>query len=374
MLELSIRKSLGDFALDVAWASEGEVVCLFGASGSGKSLTLQCLAGLTRPDAGTITVAGRCLFDHERGINVRPQERHLGYVFQGYALFPHLTVEANIAFGLFDRPASERRRRAGELIEQLGLGPAATLKPGQLSGGQQQRVALARAIAPEPALLLLDEPFSALDAPLRRQLREEVGAIIRRYAKATVIVTHDLAEAFQLADRIVIYDRGRVVQTALRDDIIAAPASEHVARLLGFRNVLRGRVQAVDADLVSLEWHGQILTAPIPPSTGPLSAGQEVTFFVRPEHIRFVPKDRPPRRDGRMNRLRASIVDRADLGASYSLRLAVEGPDRATAELLEVDVPRLVYQLLGLNRDPHWEIAIQPSAIQLVSGASSRKA
>ncbi|MBS1117423.1 MAG: putative transporter ATP-binding protein, partial [candidate division NC10 bacterium] len=241
-LELKIRLELNGFALDVAWTAGGGVSVLFGPSGAGKTLTLQCLAGLVRPDAGRIVVDGRVLFDSAAGIHVPPQERRLGYVFQGYALFPHLTVRSNVAFGLRRRPAAERDRRTAEVVERLGLRGLEDRYPRELSGGQRQRVALARALATEPALVLLDEPLSALDLPLRRALRDELQAILADWKMPAVLVTHDFAEAYQLGDRVVIYEAGRIRQAAPRGDLVWQPASESVARILGFRNLLRGTV------------------------------------------------------------------------------------------------------------------------------------
>ncbi len=175
MLSVTLTKRFPGFTLDVSWEADDRIVALFGPSGAGKSLTLGCLAGLVRPDTGRIVVNGRTFDDVAGGVHLPPQARRLGYVFQGYALFPHLTVAENVAFGLRDRPRAERRRRAGEVLERLGLGEVADRHPRELSGGQQQRVALGRALAPDPELLLLDEPLSALDAPLRRQLRDELG-------------------------------------------------------------------------------------------------------------------------------------------------------------------------------------------------------
>src|SRR3990167_3973541 len=164
MLSLSIKTALPGFSLDVAWEAGEKVVALFGPSGAGKTLTLQSLAGLVRPDEGRIGVAGRGVFDSATGMSVRPQERRLGYVFQGYALFPHLSVEDNVGYGLRTLAQEARRRRVAEGMERLGLRGPARRHPRELSGGQQQRVALARALAGDPGLLLLDEPLSALDA------------------------------------------------------------------------------------------------------------------------------------------------------------------------------------------------------------------
>ena len=171
-------KALPGFTLDVAWDADDPVVALFGPSGAGKTLTLQCLAGVVRPDSGHVEVDGRVFFDSATGVDVPPQQRGLGYVFQGYALFPHLSVAGNVGFGIAHWPRERRRARVGEVLERLGLAALAARRPRELSGGQQQRVALGRALAPDPALLLLDEPLSALDGPLRRAVRAELGRII----------------------------------------------------------------------------------------------------------------------------------------------------------------------------------------------------
>jgi molybdate transport system ATP-binding protein len=215
-LEVAVRKSLPGFTLDVEWSAGDGVAALFGPSGAGKTLTLQCLAGLVRPDAGRIVVDGQVLFDSAAGIDVAPQRRHVGYVFQGYALFPHLSVRDNVGFGLRERGRIERRRREDEVMARLGLEVLAERRPRELSGGQRQRVALGRALATDPALLLLDEPLSALDLPLRHALRDDLREVLTGWGIAAVLVTHDLTEAYRLGDRIVVYEEGRVIQAAPR--------------------------------------------------------------------------------------------------------------------------------------------------------------
>ena len=292
---MQVVKRLPAFSLEVDWQAGDEVVALFGPSGAGKTLTLQCLAGLVRPDRGRIVVGGEVFFDSDAGIDVPTQRRRLGYVFQGYALFPHLSVEDNVGYGLRGRPREERRRRAGEVLERLGLDGLGARRPRELSGGQQQRVALGRALAVDPGLLLLDEPLSALDTPLRRQLRRELAAILREWRKATVLVTHDLAEAFQLADRVVVYDKGRVVHASPKAELLSAPASEQVARLMGVRNILRGRVLKAAPDRIQLDWRGHVLEAVNSPSHSYLpEPGAELAFFIRPEYVRLIRKDRSP--------------------------------------------------------------------------------
>ena len=218
-VSVAITKRFPGFTLDVSWEAEQSVLGLFGPSGAGKTLTLQCLAGLIRPDAGRIVVGERVFFDAAAGVDLSPQQRRIGYVFQGYALFPHLTVVKNIAFGLQGRPRLDRARRISEVIERLGLRGLEQRYPRELSGGQRQRVALGRALAIDPALLLLDEPLSALDAPLRRALRDELREILSGCGTAAVVVTHDFTEAYRLADRIIVYEDGRVIQSAPRSEL-----------------------------------------------------------------------------------------------------------------------------------------------------------
>jgi molybdate transport system ATP-binding protein len=368
VIAFACEKRFPGFALEAAWEAGEEVVALFGHSGAGKSLTLQCLAGLVRPDAGRIAVGGVTFFDSAARVHLPPRRRRIGYVFQGYALFPHLTVEQNVAFGLGGRPRAARRRRTAEVVERLGLGGLEGRYPRELSGGQQQRVALGRALALDPALLLLDEPLSALDAPLRRQLRGDLARTIRDWRVPTVLVTHDLAEAFQLADRIVVYERGRVVQAAPKSALLTRPASERVARLFGVGNILRGTVVDATTTAIRIAWRGHVLTAGNSPSHAYLPPpGTEVAFFVRPEYVRLIRKDRPG--PDHPNRLEGRIVGETDMGTSWLLRFEVEGggPPGEPADL-EIQVATLVYEMLALDRDRRWAVSIQPSAIQVLPG------
>jgi molybdate transport system ATP-binding protein len=369
-LEVTLRKRLPGFALDVAWTAGDGVVVLFGPSGAGKSLTLQCLAGLVRPDAGRIVVDGRTFFDGAAGVHLPPQARRLGYVFQGYALFPHLTVAENVAFGLRDRSRGERRARAAPVLERLGLGGLADRYPRELSGGQQQRVALGRALAPDPEVLLLDEPLSALDAPLRRQLREDLGRLIREWGKTVVLVTHDLAEAYQLGDRLVVYEAGRVVQAAPKDELLLRPASETVARLTGMRNIVRGTVVKASADRIEIAWRGHTVEAVnslAHPYLAP--AGTPVAFFVRPEYVRLIRKDRAgPDPAHHMNHLSGRIVGEVDQGTAWALLFRLDGPGEPSqgAYDLEIEVPKLVYEMLDVARDRHWEVTMHRGALQVL--------
>jgi len=367
---VEITKRLPEFTLDVAWSAGDGVAVLFGPSGAGKTLTLQCLAGLIRPDAGRIVVDDRVLFDSAAGVDLPPQQRRVGYVFQGYALFPHLTVGQNVAFGLRDRPRAERLARAAEVMERLGLGGLTHRRTGELSGGQRQRVALGRALAIDPALLLLDEPLSALDAPLRRSLRNELRTILSGWGTAAVLVTHDFTEAYQLADRIVIYENGRVIQSAPRAELLWQPASEAVARIMGLRNVLQGTVVKAMPDRIQISWRGLMLEAVNSPTRSYLPPPESpIAFFIRPEYVRLIRKDRgAPDAAHHMNLMRGRIVGESDFGMVWSLRLRLDAPGApAQGDFdLEVEVPRLVYEILEIERDRHWEFSIHRGSIHVL--------
>jgi len=369
-LEVRLAKRLPGFTLDVAWSAGDGIAVLFGPSGAGKTLTLQCLAGLLRPDAGRVLVDGRVLFDAEAGVDVAPQQRRVGYVFQGYALFPHLSVADNVGFGLRNRSRVVRRERVAAVLARLGLGGLERRSPRELSGGQRQRVALGRALAIDPALLLLDEPLSALDAPLRRALRDELRALLRELGMAAVVVTHDFTEAYRLADHIVVYDAGRVVQAAPRAELLWQPASEAVARIVGVRNVLHGTVLKATSDRIQFRWREQTLEAVNSPTRSYLPpAGSALAFFIRPEYVRLIRKDRGPADPGHhMNLMSGVVVGEEDFGTTWTLRFRLDVPGApAQGDFdLEVEVPHLVYEILEIARERRWEFSIHRGSIHVL--------
>jgi len=326
-----------------------------------------------RPDRGRVVVNGRTLLDTAAGVDLPPQARRLGYVFQGYALFPHLSVADNLAFGLRGRPRAERQARVREVVARLGLGGLADRYPRELSGGQQQRVALGRALAPDPELVLLDEPLSALDAPLRRQLRDDLGAILSDWGKAAVLVTHDLAEAYQLASTVVVYDNGRAIQSAPRTELLWQPASEAVARVMGIRNILRGSVVKATADGIQFRWRGQLLEGANSPTRSYLpEPGSALAFYIRPEYVRLIRKDRGgPDAQHHTNLMSATVVREADAGTVWTLYLRLDepGPPAQGDYDLEVEVPKLVYEILEIPRDRSWQISIHRGSIQVLPSA-----
>jgi len=371
-LHVNVVKHLPGFTLNVEWGGGDGVVALFGPSGAGKSLTLHCLAGLIRPDRGRIVVDGRMFFDAATGVEVTPQQRRVGYVFQSYALFPHLTVAENIGFGLRDRPRRLRQERTGVVLERLGLNGLGARRPSELSGGQRQRVALGRALAIDPALLLLDEPLSALDAPMRAGLRDELRGLLVDWGIPAVIVTHDFAEAYRLGDRIVVYDAGRVIQSALRSELLWQPASESVAHIIGIRNVLRGTVIKATPDRIQLRWRGLMLEAVNSPTRAYLPPPETpIAFFIRPEYVRLIRKDRgAPDPQHHMNLMSGRIVDETDFGTTWALRIRLDepGPPAQGEYDLEVEVPRLVYEILEIARDRRWQLSVHRGSIQVLPG------
>ena len=230
-VSVRFRKVLEGFSLDIAWEAESEIIVLFGPSGAGKSMTFQAMAGLSPLLEGHVRVGETVFYDSEKGIDLPPQAREVGYLFQHYALFPHMIARQNILYG-HDDP----KHAGGELEQMIQLFHLQGLEeryPGELSGGQKQRVALARALMRKPKILLLDEPLSAIDLSVRRAIRSELKSLQRRLSIPMVIITHDLGEAMSMADRLIIYDRGSVIQSGRPIDIVEHPADDRVAELVG---------------------------------------------------------------------------------------------------------------------------------------------
>jgi iron(III) transport system ATP-binding protein len=255
----------------------GSMCVVLGPSGSGKTTLLRLIAGLESADAGRIMLGGRVLTDVDGGVELRPEKRRIGMVFQDWALFPHLTVGENVAFGLGRRETSNPR--VAEVLEMVGLGGYAMRTPGTLSGGQQQRVALARALAPQPEVLLLDEPFSNLDVALRVRVRTEVHRLLADAGVTAVFVTHDQQEAFVLGDQVVVMRDGVVVQASTPADLYAHPVDTWVASFVGDANLLLAEASG-DTAVTEL---GNIDLAT--PAHGP------VEVLVRPEHLAVVDGD-----------------------------------------------------------------------------------
>ena len=241
-LLVDIRKQLGDFRLDVRFTAENGVTTLLGASGCGKSMTLKCIAGIEKPDEGRIVLDGEVLFDSEKKINLPPQKRRVGYLFQNYALFPNMTVRQNILCGLCrEKDRAVREKRLREMLMLMQLEGLENHKPAQLSGGQQQRTALARIVVSEPRVLLLDEPFSALDGHLRDSLKIELRDLLDRFGREVLMVTHDRNEAYNMSSRIAVMDEGRLLTVKPSKALFADPGTVQAAVLTGCKNIVPAR-------------------------------------------------------------------------------------------------------------------------------------
>ncbi|RDD61419.1 ABC transporter ATP-binding protein [Ferruginivarius sediminum] len=266
-------QALDDLSLSIA---AGELVCLLGPSGCGKTTALRIAAGLEHLQHGRVLLDGRPVADAKR--DMPPEQRSVGLVFQDYALFPHLTVLENVTFGLRKQPARKREARAREVLDQVGMADYAEAHPHMLSGGQQQRVAVARALAPRPRVMLLDEPFSGLDAALRNQIRDETLHVLKESGAATLMVTHDPEEAMFMADRVILMRAGRIVQAGPPAQLYAAPTDKFVASFFGDINRLRGIVRG-----------GRAATPFGDVDAQGLADGTEVEILIRPEALRLQP-------------------------------------------------------------------------------------
>lgn len=327
-LEARVQLGRGDFSLDLSLdADDGDTIGLLGPNGSGKSTTLRCLAGLEAPQTGRIDIAGVTVVDTTRGIDLPPEQRSVGFVFQDYLLFPHMSVLDNVAFGLRARGEARQsaERRARDWLDRLEIGDLASRKPGRLSGGQAQRVALARALVIEPDLLLLDEPLAALDAGTRASVRSLLRRHLADFHGAVVMVTHDPMDAMVLADRVVVLEDGRAVQEGTPGDVARRPESVYVAQLVGV-NMLRGHAHD---GVVDLDDGGEIRIADVAIS-GP------VIVALRPEAISVHLQHPEGSARNVWHSPVSSLEARGDL-----VRLEVEGPPALTAVITPAAVADL---------------------------------
>lgn len=309
----------------------GEVVGLLGPSGCGKTTLLRIAAGLEVLRCGRVTIGGHVVADAARGLHVAPEARRVGLMFQDYALFPHLTVRDNVAFGLNGR-ARQRRAWVTQAMQRVGLEQLADSYPHTLSGGEQQRCALIRALAPEPEVLLLDEPFSGLDVTLRRQIREETLDLLRESGVATLIITHDPEEAMFMADRLLVMAQGCLVQEGSPSEIYLRPRNPFVATLFGQVNHLSGVV------------HGHRVATVLGPVVAPdLADGVPAVVLVRPEGLIIGPEGTD---------VSARVVSARLLGRASHLLLAVDGRTAPLQALVPGVVLPAAGTTVGVRPDP----------------------
>jgi molybdate transport system permease protein len=354
-LEVQIAKKLGDFALDVSFAAGNTPLSILGASGAGKSMLLRCVAGLERPDRGRVALNERILFDSERKVNLPARERRIGMLFQHYGLFPHRTVKENIAFGLRYLPEQERENRVAALVERTHLAGLENRYPRQLSGGEQQRAALARALAIEPEGLLLDEPLSALDTHLRSQMEAELQSTFDQFARPSLLVTHNIEEAYRLGEKLLVLAKGKVAAFGAKDEIFRCPPSLEVARLTGCKNFSDAR--AIDEHAVeAIDWNCRLRVAQ------PVTA-DAARVGIRAHHIRLVESGAV---SSGANIFPGWLVRASETPFRMTLYLRVQQPPDASGEYhLQAEVTKERWQKLRDQPSP-WKLVLPEDAVFLL--------
>jgi len=337
-----------DLSLSIA---PGELLALVGPSGAGKSTALRCIAGLHQVGQGHIACAGATWFDSAAGVNLPPHRRAVGLVFQDYALFPHMTAAANVMAAMGHLPRAARPARVRDLFARVHLCGLEDRRPAELSGGQQQRVAVARALARDPAILLLDEPFSAVDRATRRRLQSELAALRRSLAIPILLVTHDLEEALALADRMVVMHEGQGLQAGTPLELLTRPASAQVARVLDLRNLFQGQVERHSAEATLLRWAGHLIEAPLSPGFAP---GAAVDWLVRAGGVELSQDDAA---------IPARITELRPMGEEARLTLDVQDP---AGEVLSLATPLQGALEKGLAVGVRCRVTLRREAIHLM--------
>jgi len=343
MIEVKIKKAYPDFVLDVAFSVNNETLTLFGPAGSGKSMTFQCISGLLQPDEGYIVINNRLVYDSKKGINLLPRERKIGYIFQNYSLFPHMTVRNNIAFGLAGLNKRQRAEKVQRLINTMHLNGLEERYPWQLSGGQQQRVALARALAMEPEILLLDEPFSALDSHIKEELEREILELKSYYNGDVLLITHNLEEAYRLSSRIAVYQEGRIVQSGRKEDVLQNPINQKVAALTGMKNIIPGKLDHLEGDVAVCSTPMGQITVNTSQRIASFSDEDNILLGIRPEHVLIT-------ENGGQNSFKARLVSGLDGITSRQYEFYPLGAAGSRCKVI-VSVPKTLNAYLYLPPD-----------------------
>jgi len=355
-LEVAIEKQVSGFRLDIEFTANSTPLGLLGASGSGKTMTLRAVAGLDSPDCGRIVLHGRVLFDSAHRINVPARERRIGLLFQNYALFPHLTVAQNIAFGLRRVPEPERALRVEKQLAAVHLDHLARRYPASLSGGEQQRVALARALAVEPAALLLDEPFSALDTHLRSAVERQLCEALETYRGSTLFVSHNLEEAYRVCGELVVLAGGRVAARGPKEEIFRQPPTLEVARLTGCKNFSRAR-RSVDGFVEALDWGCALRVTQE-------FAKPPARVAIRAHHIRVRASGTPAQR--RDNIFQCWLAAMTETPFRVTLDLRVGGPPASPADFhVQAEVFKQEWESFR-NLPQPWQVELAPDRIFLL--------
>jgi molybdate transport system ATP-binding protein len=339
------------FSLDVEFQAAVGVTVLFGPSGSGKTLTLESIAGFVKPDSGRILLDDEILFDAAAQVHLPPRRRNCGYVFQNYALFPHMSLRDNLLFAAERRPRLERHRRVGEMLERFQLTAVAVRRPHEVSGGEQQRCSIARALIGQPRLLLLDEPARGLDAPLRAQLYAVLRQVRSDFNLPILLVTHDLDECFELGQQMLVLREGRIVQSGPPRQVLDQPAGFEVARLLGIPNLFQAEITALDPgrNTSRLRTERFELTGPYFPGR---LLGDRVWVCVRPEELAVAPHNGSRREP---NQVPARLVRVSEKPRAVRLEFAGD---------LFVEISREEFERQKDNKE--WLVAFPPHALRVL--------
>jgi molybdate transport system permease protein len=354
LLELDIEKALESFTLRVQFQAGRGALGLLGASGAGKSMTLRLISGVVTPDRGRIVLNGRPLYDSAAGTHMPPARRRIGVVFQDYALFPHMTVAANIDFGLHGLPPAERRARVQQQLQQMRIADLARRYPGEISGGQRQRVAIARCMAMQPDALLLDEPFAALDPHLRRQTEGQLRETLAAYHGIVLFVTHDMEEAFRFCTDLLVLDRGQVIASGPRQQLFDQPRTVTAARLTGCKNIARAQLISTQTQRIAVpEWQCELALNTTPP-TGLTHIG------YRSHHLRFAPPQDAP------NVFPCWLVETSEAPHEMTLYLRLHAaPAPGDPHPIQADIPKDQWRMLSALPQP-WRVQLDPERLLLL--------
>jgi molybdate transport system ATP-binding protein len=357
-LRVDLEKCWGSYRLAAQLEARSEVLVLFGPSGAGKTTCLNAIAGLLTPDAGEIVLDGETLFRKVRPgpyTNVATRQRRIGYVFQQYALFPHLTALENTGYAL--RGRRDARAAAFNLLERMGIGHVANHYPSEMSGGQQQRVAIARALAANPRMLLLDEPFSALDAAVRQRLQYDLAALQVEMGLIVLYVTHRLEDALALGNRLAVVREGKVEQVGPIDEVFRYPANPNVAEAMGIRNLFRARVLESTAERLLLDWDGVVLEAPPQPA----EVGSDTAAYIQPEDIRILYPERPIMSAVHHNRVGGVIESSVPVLGARDLHVRLPN-----GHLVEVRFRIYTYAPMRLEPGQQVEVSLRKEALVIL--------